>query len=323
MVRLATWFFICLLFLCGPALARDVSFATWLDYFYAEALREGVSGSTLRKVLPKLKVDEKVIRLDRKQPEKSIRFSRYYKNVVTPWRIKEGRKLIRQHKAFFKDISAQGGPSPSVIVALWAVESGYGHNTGKYSVINSLATLAYEGRRASFFRRELIEAFKILDEEKMEHHSLKGSWAGAMGQCQFMPSTYRRYAFDGNGDGRRDIWEEEHDVLTSIANYLMAEGWNTGKPWGLEVKLKKQISKKQKGLDVIYSFKVWKRLGVLSLNGGKLPSRPSKASLIQPDGTGGRSFLVYDNFRTFMRWNRSTYFATSVGLLADALKKGK
>ncbi len=323
MVRLAPFFLIGFLFLCEPAFARDISFTTWLDHFYAEALREGVSGSTLRKVLPTLKVDEKVIRLDRKQLEKSIRFSRYYKNVVTPWRIKEGRKLIRQHKSFFKNISAQGGPAPSVIVALWAIESGYGHNTGSYSVINSLATLAYEGRRASFFRRELIEAFKILDEEKMDHRFLKGSWAGAMGQCQFMPSTYRRYAFDGNGDGKRDIWEEEHDVLTSIANYLMAEGWQTGEPWGIEVKLKKQISKKQKSLDVVYSAKVWKRLNVLPLKGGGFLPKLLKASLIQPDGTGGRSFLVYDNFRTLMRWNRSTYFATSVGLLADALDKGK
>jgi membrane-bound lytic murein transglycosylase B len=320
-VRLFLCAFFFLSFLAGPVAAKE-SFESWLNHFARYATTQGVSPATLGKILPRLKKDPMVERLDRKQPEKNISFKRYYDNVVTPWRIKEGKLLAREHESTFRAIARDYGISAPMILALWAVESGYGNNMGSFNIFDSLATLAYDGRRATFFRGELVEALKILDEEKLDYKDMQGSWAGALGQCQFMPSTFRRYAVDGNQDGKRDIWEQEEDVLTSIANYLSAESYRGGAPWGREVKLTKRLSSKKTGLEIVKTIKEWKRLGVQPADKKGFPDEKLKASLLLLDGTGGRSFLVYDNFRALLRWNRSTYFATSVGLLADALDGG-
>jgi membrane-bound lytic murein transglycosylase B len=186
--------------------------------------------------------------------------------------------------------------------------------------VGSLATLAYQGRRAAFFRTELINALRILDQEHMRASELRGSWAGALGQCQFMPSTYLRYAVDADGDGHRDIWTNQADALASIANYLAAESWKPELTWGRAVSLRKALPESQTGLGVKHSLAEWQKLGVRNSDGKPLPQKPLQASLVQPDGADGRSFLVYDNFRALMKWNRSTYFATSVGLLADQIK---
>jgi len=219
-----------------------------------------------------------------------------------------------------KTIEAQYGVPPRIVIALWSVESSFGRNTGGYNVIESLATLAFAGRRQAFFRNELLEALRIVDEERMDPSAMNGSWAGAMGQSQFMPSTYRRHAVDHDGDGHRDIWENERDVFASMANYLAAEGWQRSLTWGREVRLSKPLPESEIGLDRRRTLAEWNRLGVRTLGGKPLPKKKIEASLIQPDGPGGRSFLVYDNFRALMRWNRSTYFATTVGLLADKLR---
>jgi membrane-bound lytic murein transglycosylase B len=207
-----------------------------------------------------------------------------------------------------------------MIVALWGIESNFGGNTGGFDVIPSLATLAYDGRRAAFFRRELLAALRALDDEKIDSSLMRGSWAGAMGQCQFMPTTYLRHAVDHDGDGRRDIWDNEADVFASIANYLVAEGWQGGRIWGREVRLKRPLPPEEIGLENRRGLAEWSKKGVQTPGGRPLPVAAMEASLIQPDGPGGRSFLVYDNFRALMRWNRSTYFAVSAGLLADRLR---
>jgi membrane-bound lytic murein transglycosylase B len=168
----------------------------------------------------------------------------------------------------------------------------------------------------------LINALRILDQEHMPSSELRGSWAGAMGQSQFMPSTYLKYAVDYNGDGKRDIWQNEADVFASIANYIAAEGWHNELTWGREVQITRDLPDNQIGLPNKHSLVEWQKLGVRNINGGALPKKPLQASLIQPDGLNGRGFLVYDNFRALMRWNRSTYFAASVGLLADRIKTG-
>ena len=297
----------------------DHNFAAWFDQFAGEALAAGISQTTLQKVAAQLTLDDSVIELDQKQPEGKISFETYVKNTLNANRIQKGRRLMEQYRGVLSQISLRYGVAPAIIVALWGIESSYGSNMGDYEVVNSLATLAYEGRRAAFFRKELLEALHIIEEENIEPYSLRGSWAGAMGQCQFMPSTYRKFAADYAGDGRRDIWSDEYDVLASIAKYLAAEGWKPGYTWGREVDVPRTISSPMIGLDYRQSLSEWARMGLKTLSGQPLPKQAINASLIQPDGPHGRSFLVYDNFRALMRWNKSTYFATSVGLLANQM----
>jgi len=300
--------------------AQDADgFAQWYEAFAQDALTAGIAPTTLRQVYPLLSLDESVIELDQRQPESKTTFAGYAKNILKADRIQKGRQLMERYRPILSQLSIQYGMSPSIIVALWGIESSYGTNMGDYAVINSLATLAYEGRRAAFFKKELIEALHIIEEERMDPLSLKGSWAGAMGQCQFMPSTYRQYAIDFVGDGSRDIWGDESDVLASIAHYLSAEGWRHGYTWGREVMVPRTISAAMVGLEFQQDMKHWAKMGLKTLSGRPLPVLNLQASLIQPDGSRGRSFLVYDNFRALMRWNKSTYFATGVGLLADQM----
>ena len=319
-----TAFFLFLLLcviLSNVACATSSPFYAWRDDLAKDAQTQGVSLETLQKIMPTLQYDQEVIRLDQKQPEHTMTFARYYRNTITSGRIEEGRRLAKEHDKTLRDVERKYGVPRSVIVALWAIESSYGRNMGDFDVINSLATLAYDGRRAEFFRKELITALKVVDDDP-DLWPLTGSWAGAMGQCQFMPSTFAAYAQDGNKDGHRDIWNSEDDVLTSIAHYLSREGWKAEQNWGTEVVVSKQIPKSWEGVDYKESLTTWHKRGIYPMRGEKFPVEAQHVSLIQFQGTDGRSFLVYDNFRALMRWNRSTYFATAVGLLADAIEKG-
>ncbi len=302
---------------------RQNNFQTWLQAFASDAIVAGVSPGTVQNALSQVTFDERVIDHDHNQPETTQTFATYSARIVTPDRVAEGRELMHKHARVLHDISKRYGVPPEVIVALWGMESHFGRNSGDYNIVNSLVTLAYEGRRADFFRKEAIAALRILDEEHMQSSELRGSWAGAMGQCQFMPSTYLRYAVDYDGQGRRDIWNNEADVFASIANYLAAEGWRSDLTWGREVSLKKAMPESEIGLTNRHDLAQWKKLGIHYANGGALSIKPLQASLVQPDGLDGRSFLVYDNFRALMRWNKSTYFAASVGLLADKIKSAK
>jgi membrane-bound lytic murein transglycosylase B len=294
-------------------------FAVWLGNLEQEAIANGVSPETAHNVLGAAMLDERVIELDQKQPETTMSFDAYSRHIVSKARIETGQELLDKYSAQLNEIGQHYGVQPQVIVALWGMESSFGRNSGDYNVVDSLMTLAYEGRRADFFRKELFNALRILDQEHIPATALRGSWAGAMGQCQFMPSTYLRYAVDYNNDGVKNIWTEPKDVWASIANYIAAEGWHGDQTWGREVELEEDIPASEIGLDHQHSLAEWQALGIRSVNGSNLPDKPLQASLIQPDGPDGRSFLVYDNFRALMRWNRSTYFATAVGLLADRI----
>jgi len=305
-------------FVFFPAHAAD--FPTWLQGLEQSAIEAGIAPEVVHAALDTTEPDERVIELDQKQPEKTVTFDHYAHHIVSPERVAQGQRLLDDYADVLDGVSRRTGVPPQVIVALWGIESSFGHDSGHYNIVNSLATLAYEGRRADFFRKELLDALRILDQEHIPASSLRGSWAGAMGQCQFMPSTYLRYAADGDGDGRRDIWNNTSDVFDSIAHYLAAEGWDADLTWGREVELEQDISADDIGLDHKHPLAEWAAKGVRSLGGGALPKRDLEASLVQPDGADGRSFLVYDNFRALMRWNRSTYFATAVGLLADRMK---
>jgi len=294
-------------------------FKTWLAALREEAIADGVQPATVDAALGIVYVNSRVIELDRKQPEGTITFADYLGRVVTPERVATGRNLLAELKPVLAGVAERYGVEPRFVVALWAIESNYGEQIGSYPVLTALATLAFEGRRAEFFRGELIQALHILDEEKMEPGNMLGSWAGAMGQCQFMPSSFRRFAVDEDGDGRRNIWDSTPDVLGSIANYLSRQSWRAHETWGRAVRLPVGFDANLVTLDAAKPIADWQKLGVRRIDGGELPGKHLEASLVQPDGPTGPSFLVYPNYKVIMQWNRSTYFATAVGQLADKL----
>lgn len=301
----------------------SAAFPQWLAGLCAEAAREGVSAKTLDAALKGLKPDPKVLELDRRQPEKTVSFARYKKNVVTPGRIREGRAMLKKHAALLSRVEEKFGVPPRYVVALWGVETSFGKNTGGFDVIRSLATLAWEGRRGAFFRKELLDALKILDAGHISPARMRGSWAGAMGQSQFMPSSFHKFAVDFNGDGRQDIWGTQGDVFASTANYLMRSGWEADWRWGRAVKLPKGCCAQDIRDRTRRTLAQWKKKGLVFADGGAVPAdSDNTAWLAAPDGAKGPVWLVYGNYDTLMRWNRSTYFATSVGLLADAIAGG-
>jgi membrane-bound lytic murein transglycosylase B len=309
------------LILAAPCAARAEAFADWLQAFRAEAQQQGIQPSTL-KALDGLTPDERVLTLDGKQPEHKITFATYRKNVLARARIKTGKARYAAFAHTLKQAEARYGVPGKYIVALWGIESSYGALTGGFSVLRSLATLAYDGRRASFFRGELLAALKIIERGDVQADALIGSWAGAMGQCQFMPSTYLNHAADGNGDKRIDIWGSPQDVIASMAKYLRAEGWQPKMGWGVAVRPTQPLPAGSVGLAAEQgkTYAAWKKMGIKTLSGAVLAPPPTRLYyLVQPDGARGSSFLVTDNYRALMRWNRSTYFATAVGLLADSI----
>jgi membrane-bound lytic murein transglycosylase B len=301
----------------GSSMAAAGAFDAWLIDLRREAIAEGISQSTLDAAFSGVQPIPRVIELDRRQPEGRMTFVEYRGKVISDARIRKGRELLREHRALLSRIEATYGVPAEVIVALWGIESSYGEYTGSFPVIASLATLAHDGRRAAFFRGELLSALRILDAGDIAPEAMDGSWAGAMGQCQFMPSTFLGYAVDGDGDGRRDIWTNHADIFSSMANYLSSMGWDQRYIWGREVRLVDHVD--SDGLDQRLNLARWQSAGVRRSDGSNLPAVAIEASLLNMDEGSGPSFLVYDNFRVLMRWNRSTYFATSVGLLANAL----
>lgn len=309
--------------LIRPALAApQVDFPTWLLEFRTEARQAGISSATLDRSLAGVRPIGRVVELDRSQPEGRMTFAAYRSRVINDNRIETGRRLLGEHRALLDRVSARYGVPSEVIVALWGLESSYGRYKGDFRVVDALATLAYEGRRSDLFRRELLSALEIIDQGHITVDELRGSWAGAMGQSQFMPSTYLGYAQDLDGDGRADIWQSLPDVFASIANYLSKAGWNPRYIWGRPVTLPRGgLDDEQVGLSTRRTLEEWNRLGVRNESRGPLPSVAIDASVVQPDPDGD-AFLVYDNFRSVMVWNRSTYFALTVGLLADRIRHG-
>jgi membrane-bound lytic murein transglycosylase B len=314
---------VCLsLSLHGRATAQPASFDGWLAQFRQEAAAEGISAATLDKALDGVQPIPRVIELDRRQPEGRLTFREYNQRVLSPTRVERGRHLLREHRALLERVAAEYGVQPRFIVALWGIESTYGTFTGEYPVIGALATLAYDGRRASFFRKELLQALRIVDQGDVEPAQMMGSWAGAMGQSQFMPSSYLAHAVDYDGDGHRDIWTSPPDVFASIAHYLAKAGWNDRHTWGRQVQLSDHLAEEAAGLEVVKPLPEWHALGVRRSNGDDLPMVALDASLLRTDDGQGPAYLVYNNFRVLMAWNRSTYFALTVGELADLIEHG-
>jgi membrane-bound lytic murein transglycosylase B len=308
------------LVLLSPVLAQQQDFAVWLEALRAEARQRGIRQHTLDIALSGVQPLPRVIELDRNQPEVTLTFAQYMQRVLPEQRIRTGQQLLQKHHAMLAKIGAAYGIPPRLIVALWGLESNYGQRVGGFSVIPALVTLAYDGRRSTFFRQELLKALEIIDAGHVEPQAMLGSWAGAMGQNQFMPSSFLTYAVDYNGDGRRDIWTTLEDVFASTANYLRRSGWRVGEMWGRSVVAPATLAPDLLGLNVRQPLTAWQALGVRRENGGALPAAPLDASLLLPDGPQGPAFLVYENFRTLLQWNRSTYFALAVGQFTDRLR---
>ena len=304
------------------AAAQTGSFEAWLTQFRQEAAAEGISAATLEQALDGVEPIPEVIERDRRQPEGRLTFRDYNRRVLSPTRIERGRELMREHREVLERVAADYGVQPRFIVALWGTESSYGSFTGEFPVVSALATLAYEGRRAAFFRKELLQALRIVDQGDVTPAQMQGSWAGAMGQSQFMPSSYLAHAVDYDGDGRRDIWSTHADIFASIANYLAKAGWNSRYTWGRQVRLPEKPEAVAAGLDVVRPLPEWHALGIRRANGHELPRVALDASLLQTDDGEGPAYLVYNNFRVLMAWNRSTYFALTVGELADLIDHG-
>ena len=304
--------------LASPA-RSDEAFQAWLAALRAEAAAEGISALTLDRALAGVEPLARIIELDRRQPEFTQTFWRYMDQRVTDQRIETGRALLAEHEELFREVGQRYGVQPRFLAAFWGLESNYGSYTGDYPVIDALVTLAYDKRRGEFFRGQLLDALKILDQGHIPADRMMGSWAGAMGHVQFIPSTFRHYAVDQDGDGRRDIWGSLPDALGSAANFLSQIGWNRTGTWGREVRLPDDFAWEQAGLDRRKALSEWQALGLRRMDGRDLPAVDVEASLVMPGGYRGPAFLVYNNFRVILNWNRSITYAIAVGHLADRL----
>ena len=299
--------------------AEAESFAQWVEGVRSEALGLGISAATFDSAFAGIEPIARVIELDRSQPEVTLTLAEYLERVVPESRVAQGRELLAAHRDLLEPIGRAYGVPPRFIVALWGIETSFGRYLGGFPVIGALATLAHDGRRSAYFRQELLHALRILEDGHITPEAMVGSWAGAMGQSQFMPSSFVRYAVDHDGDGRRDIWGTQGDVFASAANYLAQAGWRPGETWGRPVRLPDAFDPALTGLEVKKSLAEWRALGLRRADGGDLPQAAMSGSVVLPGGEGGPAYLVYGNYRTIMRWNRSFYFATAVGLLADRI----
>lgn len=304
----------------------NVPFDQWLAGVRQEALAQGVSPNLVNQALTGLQPISKIVQLDKAQPEFTQSFADYRSQRVNRSRIENGQRMLVQHWDELQKASKKYGVPPQYIVALWGMETSYGGFTGGYNVVEALATLAWNGRggtrpdRAEYFRKELLTALKIIDQGHVSLEQMKGSWAGAMGQVQFMPSSFQRLAVDGDGDGRKDIWTNLSDAFHSAANYLAQNGWKHDERWGRRVTLPSGFSASDLGADKQKTLAEWRAMGLKQENGSPIPVVPGmRASVVAPDGLSGPAYLVYNNFRTVKNWNNSDKFALSVGLLADAI----
>jgi membrane-bound lytic murein transglycosylase B len=300
--------------IAGPAFGA-ATFQNFVAGVYAEAAAQGIRRDVLDAAFAGVTPNQKVIEKDQKQAEFSMTWTRYRALVISDKRINDGRAAVAQNRALFSQVESRFGVGAPVVAGIWGLESSFGVDTGNYKVIEALATLAWEGRRAAFFRGELMAALKILNNGDITPARMTGSYAGAMGQPQFMPTSYLRLAVDFDGDGRRDIWGSKADVLGSIANFLARSGWRPGEAWGQPVRVPPNTI--AAGRDVRRPLAEWARQGVAPAAGKWAAPAEAQSALIAPDGAGGETFLVFNNFAAIRRYNPSDFYAISVGLIGD------
>ena len=293
----------------------------WLIDLRIESINQGISVDVFDQAMQTVKIIEKVKQLDTKQPEKTISFNDYLLRSVSKNRIESGKILYKKFEKELKQVSEFYQVQPRFIVAIWGIETNYGSYTGNFSVISSLTTLAYKGRRSSFFRKQLIAALHILNNGDISLEKMTGSWAGAMGQSQFMPTSYLEYAQDFNNDGKKDIWNDHLDIFASIAHYLKSHGWDNSRTWGREVIIPNNLLKEENFSEwKNKSLKFWSDKNIKMKNSNNLPYISLKANLLLPNKDNNKAFLVYDNFNKIKKYNNSNYYALSVGVLSDRIK---
>jgi membrane-bound lytic murein transglycosylase B len=303
----------------GSSAGEPAGFAACVRNLESVAVASGISEATAKHVLGGVRHLERVIELDRTQPEFVRTFGEYYRVRVTASRVADGRRLLRENAALLRRLQRDYGIPGHYLVALWGLETNFGSYFGNMSTMDSLTTLACDERRSAFFTTQLMDALRIVDDGDMEPEAMQGSWAGAMGHVQFMPSVFRRYAVDDDGDGRRDLWTSRRDALASAANYLKQAGWQPGFRWGREVRLPGDFDYAAAAQTPTRPLKDWVAAGVRNAFGGRLASADLPATLRLPSGHRGPAFLTYPNFEVIMEWNRSESYALSVGNLADRI----
>lgn len=310
----------CLFLFSCTTFSQEADFERWKKDFEKQAIAEGVDPVFLKEVLPQMKLLDHVVASDKKQSEFRLTFWDYTNRTLSQARIQKGKEMMQEHAQLLAKTEQKYGVPAKYIVAFWGMETNYGRYKGNIEILDALTTLAYDQRRRAFFTRELIVFLKIMQQE--EAFGIHGSWAGAFGNFQFMPTTFMAYAVDGDGDGKRDIVNSLPDAFASAANYLSHMGWDQNVRWGREVKLTKPLD-----WDVVYSnvpktVKDWSKMGVIPADGSKWDqsSQTIVGELTMPMGVDGPIFLTYSNFKIIMRWNRSQLYALSVGLLADGIE---
>lgn len=321
------------------AFAQDTStdenkFELYVADIKKQAAEKGYSEAFIAKTFADIKLYKRAIKADRNQPERVETLDTYLPKRIPDWKVKKARKLYKEHGELLQKVGQEYGVQPRFIVALWGLETNFGSYMGNFNVVSALTTLAYEGRREAFFKKQLWAALTILKEGHIDVDNMKGSWAGAMGQNQFMPTSFLSYAVDGDGDGKKDIWGNQADVFASMANYLKKEGWNDDLTWGRQVKLPEDFNTKlaipkntgsrknwlKAWSESEKSLQEWQDLGIRRADGTDLPIVDIKAALVFPDDENGRAYLAYDNYKSLMHWNLSYYFVSSVGHLSDRIK---
>ncbi len=304
-----------------PAFAQS-DFRDCLQNIKTDAVRQGVPGAVVDRAFQGLTPDQKVIDLDSRQPEFSLTYGKYVGGSVTPDRIAKGQQKMAQYRSLLDQLQSEYGVPPQYLMSFWGVETNYGTFMGDFQVVRSVATLACMTKRVAFFTNETIQALKILAMNHMTSQQMRGSWAGAMGNMQFMPSTFTKWAVDRDGNGKTDLWSSIPDAFASAANFLRGIGFKPGLPSSEEVVLPQGFPLEQADASVDKPVKAWAALGVKKVGGGPLAAVDDPSSIILPAGWRGPAFILYPNFKAVMNWNRSTLYALAVGVLARQIAGG-
>jgi membrane-bound lytic murein transglycosylase B len=299
---------------------EKIPFDEYVSALKVEAIDLGIDATIVNNAFENVEFLQRSVKSDKEQPEFKLTLDTYIPRAVPDWKIKQAREAYKKHYHLLHKIGKEYGVQPRFIVALWGIETNFGRLTGRHYIISSLTTMAYEGRRETLFKKQLFAALTILDEGHIEQDKFIGSWAGAMGQVQFMPTSYLNYAVDYDGDGKKDIWNNYADVFASAANYLKTEGWDNSETWGRQVLIPKDFNVELAGIKKKKTLQKWQDLGIRRFDGSALPKVNMNASVVIPDDASGRVYLAYNNYQVLMHWNRSYYFATAVSYLSERIK---
>ena len=308
-----------------PSTPAPAGFDVWRQQFAARAMQTGLPAPFVQDFVASLQFKPQSIRLDQKQPETTLTLPQYKARTLDQARVQKGRAMLQQHQTELAKAAQNYGVAPEIMVALWGKETNYGGYTGNFDIPSVLATLAYDGRRGEFFTQELYKAMKILWAGHVPRAAMIGSWAGAMGQCQFMPSSFEQWAADGDGDGHKNIWQSLPDVFASTANYLVKNGWQSGAPVVLPIAFPQGALKVKAGIEKpSQTVAAWQAAGVQitdNMGFAEQATQNQAARLYIPDGQNSLAYLVFKNFDVLKHWNRSNFFATTVALWARDIKK--